>query len=74
MAYQRHQVVALISPEDGEGLAVEVGIVESPGLDDCPDVVALGLQLAFQHPRAAPFRHLLQTLGGIATVLPHSGR
>ena len=70
--YQGHQVVSLVRPEDGKGLAVQIGIVEPPGLDDCPDVVALRLQLTLKHPRAPPFRHLFQTLRGVPTVLPHS--
>ena len=67
-------MVSLVRPEDGKGLAVQVGIVEPPGLDDCPDMVALRLELAFKHPWAAPFRHLFQALGGVTTVLPHSAK
>lgn len=63
-------MVDLVRSEDGEGLSVDVGIPQSPGLDDGPDVFALCLQLTLQHPGRAPFGNLSQALRRIAVVLP----
>ena len=67
-------MVDFIRPENGKGLSVHVGIPESPGLDDCPDVLTFGLQFALENPGGSPFGHLGQTLRREAVVIPNPVR
>ena len=63
-------MVPPVSPEHGECLPVDVGVPETPGLDDGPDVGTLRLQLALQDSGRAPLGHLGEALGGVAVVGP----
>ena len=57
-AHERDEVVLGVGPEDGEGLALDVGVPETSRLDDRPDVTAARLQLALQQSWGTPLGHL----------------
>ena len=57
-AHEGDEVVLRVGPEDGEGLALDVGVPEPSRLDDRPDVTAARLQLALQQSWGTPLGHL----------------
>lgn len=72
--YQRDEMVDFVRPEHGEGLSVHVGIPQTPGLDNGPDVLALGLELALEDPGGPPLGHLGETLRRVSVVVPYPAR
>ena len=69
--HQGDQMVPFVRPEDGEGLAVEVGMPQPAGLDDGPDVRGFGLELALQDPGGAVLSHFRESFGCQAIIRPY---
>ena len=65
-------MVLSVRSEDGECLAVDVGVPQPSGLDDGAYVLGFGLQLALQDARGAPLGDLGKTLACVPIVRPNS--
>ena len=70
--YQGYQVIPLVCSKYCKGFSINIGRPQASRFNNCTDMTTFSFQFTFQDSSWSPFGHLCQSLGSLATILPHS--